>query len=108
MNRIEIDVDKMIKEIDIDGLVKNRVMTEIEDSSDLEDIIDGIFEDEDTKSVMRKKIFAIIDEYLYSEDGRKSIIEKFEDAIDEYDVLNNDRITDVIVEFFKRNLERRN
>lgn len=101
---IDIDIDKIVGEMNIKELIEKRVESEIVDSSKLEDAVNGILEDEDMKHIIHKKIFNIIEEYLSSNEGKNNIIKKFEQAIDDYDILTDDRIIELLAEFFKKAL----
>ena len=45
--------------------------------------------------------------FFSSNDGKNNIIEKFGQAVDESDIFTDDRIIDLIAEFFKKSLAGR-
>jgi hypothetical protein len=47
----------------------------------------------------------IAEAYLSSEEGKKHVIKKINDALEDVDLFNDDRVTDVVVEFLKKRLE---
>lgn len=102
--KIEIDLNKIVAEMDINKLVEKRIESEIVDFSKLEEIIDDMLQEEKMRDIINKKIFDIIQEYLSSDEGKKNIIDKFEQAIDDCDILNDDRIIDLTEEFLKKSL----
>lgn len=102
--KIEIDTDKIVKEIDIKKLVEKGITSEIEVSPKIDDIVDNILEKEEMKNFIEKRTIEIIEEYLSSDEGKESIIEQLESSIDEYNIMSDDRVVELIIEFLKKNL----
>lgn len=102
--KIEIDTDKIVEKMDIKKLVEKEIMSNITVSSEIDDIFDEILKKEETKNFIRKRTLEIIEEHLSSDEGKKSIIEKFEEGIDEYNILTDDKVIDLLTEFLKKKL----
>lgn len=56
------------------------------------------------KNIIDKKIVDIIEEYLTSDEGKRYIIEQFNNTIADSDILTDDRITKIIVKFLEEKL----
>lgn len=102
--KIEIDTDKIVRDMDIKKLVEKGITSEIEVSPKIDDIVDEILEKEEMKNFIGKRTIEIIEEYLSSDEGKESIIEKFESGIDEYNILTDDKVVDLLTEFLKKSL----
>ena len=104
---MNIDIDSIVKKIDIEKLIEEDIKSRISECIDIGDIIDTILQDEKLEDFIHKRVVNIVDEYLLSDDGKKCIIEKFKETIDDADILCDDRITDAIAEFLKKSLMKR-
>lgn len=104
---MHIDVDSIVKKIDIEKLIEEMVESEIAKYIDMENIIDDVIEDERFKAFVYNRVMDIIDVYMSSDDGRQCIIEKFKDTVTDSDMLIDNKITDVIIEFLKKSLVTR-
>lgn len=104
---IRIDVDKIVKKIDANEIVEERIMSEIAESSKLEEIIDEVFENEDIKDVINKKVMDTIEKYISSDEGKEYIVGKFNEAIDNSDIWTDDKIIEIVAEFLKNSLDIR-
>lgn len=105
--RIEIDVDRIVKKIDVVKIIEEKIMSDILDNSKLECVVDDIFESDEMKNFINIKVVRIVEEYLSSEKGKKFIIEKFECAITDSDVLIDDKIIELVADFLKKSLMER-
>lgn len=102
---IDINIKEIIQKIDIKKLVEEKISLEIENAIDIEDMVNEILEEEEAKNILSRKIVKIIDDYLNSEDGKDQIIDAFNCSIKDSDILNDDRILDLIIELLKKNLK---
>lgn len=98
---INIDIDKIIDNMDINDIVREHIISKITESSKLEDIVDNILTNNDVRNFIDKKIVNIIQEYMHSEDGKRYIVEKFNEEIDNSDIWTDDKIIELIAEFLK-------
>lgn len=103
--KIEIDVNKIIEKIDVNKLVEEAIMSSVVETIDFEDIIDNMLENEEMRNSINKKVINIIDEYISSEEGKKYIIETFNDVIADSDILTDEKVIELIAEFLKKNLK---
>lgn len=101
---MNIKLEDIVKKIDVEKLVAEGLVTKIIEYVDVGDVVDEILEEEKLKDFIRKRIIIIIDEYLSSDDGKDYIIERFEESITDSDILIDDRIKDIIIEFLKKRL----
>ncbi len=102
--KTEIDIKEIVQKIDIDKLVEEKIMSDVSNAIDVENIVDDVLDDEEVKNHLNKKIIKIINDYIDSEDGKGRIIDAFNDVISNSDIMNDDRIIESIAEFLKRKL----
>lgn len=105
--KIEIDINKIVEELNVKKLVEEEIMSNILESSEFEDIVEETLDNGEARGIISKKIIDIISGYLSSDEGKKCIIEKFEDAIVNSDVLTDETIVDLLAEFLKKSLMER-
>ena len=103
--RIDIDINKIAESIDIKKLVEDVIKSDIVDNIDFDKIIDDLLENEDVKNHINIKIIDIIDEYMSSDEGKKSITDVFNDVLANSDILTDEKIIDSIAEFLKEKLK---
>ena len=104
---MNIDIDSIVKKIDIEKLIEEDIKSRISECIDIGDVVDNVLQDDKLEDFIHKRVASIVDEYLLSDDGKKCIIEKFKEMIDDADILSDDRITDAIAEFLKKSLMKR-
>lgn len=102
-----IDIDSIVKTIDIEELIQEGIKSKIQECIDSEDMVESTFEDEKLIEFVNKRVKDIIDEYLSTEEGKNSIIEMFKERVVEEDVLVDDRITDIVAEFLTKSLSEK-
>lgn len=102
--KIEIDVKEIVQKIDINKLIEEKIMSDISDTIDIENIVNEALDDEEVKNHLNKKVINIIDNYIDSEEGKNRIIEEFSSVITNADILNDDKIIELVAEFLKRKL----
>lgn len=102
--KIEIDVKEIVQKIDINKLIEEKIMSDISDTIDIENIVNEALDDEEVKNHLNKKVINIIDNYIDSEEGKDRIIEEFNSAISDADILDDDKIIELVAEFLKRKL----
>jgi len=102
--KIEIDIKELVHKIDVNKLIEEKIISDISGNIDIQNIVDEALGDKDVKSHLNKKVADIIDNYIDSEEGKSKIIDAFNDALNDSDTLNNDKIIDLIAEFLKRKL----
>lgn len=105
--KIDIDINKIVEKIDVNKIVEEKIISDILDDSKLEDIVDGALDNEDMKTFINAKVFKVVENYLSSEEGKKYIIERFESAITDSDVLTDDKIIELVADFLKTSLAER-
>jgi hypothetical protein len=101
---MDIDIDSIVKKMDIKKLIEERIESKIEDYIYVEDIIDSALDDERLKDLIHRRVTDIIDVYLSSDDGKKCVIEKFKEVVADPDIVMDNRVTDIIVEFLRESL----
>jgi hypothetical protein len=106
---MQIDINDIVKKIDIKNLIEDYISSEISDYIDIEEMVnEALEEDETLKDFVNKRVVDIIDLYLSSDEGKACIIEKFKDTISDpdiiLDIILEDRMTNIILEFLKRRL----
>lgn len=104
---INVDLNKIMENIDIKKIVEEKIMSDILDNSKLEDIVDNVLDDENMKTFINTKVFKVVEEYISSEDGKAYIIERFESAIADSDILTDDKIIELVAAFLKTSLAER-
>jgi peptide subunit release factor 1 (eRF1) len=102
--KIEIDIKEIVQKIDINKLVEEKIISDVSEAIDVENIVDEILDDEEVRNQLNKKVNNIIDNYMDSEEGKNRIIDVFNDAITNADILNDDKIIELVAEFLKRKL----
>jgi hypothetical protein len=103
--KTEIDINKIVKDIDLNKLVTERAISDIVANIDFEKIVDELLEDEEMRNNLNKKVIVIINEYLSSEEGKEFIIETFKDVIANSDILTDEKIIELIAELLKKSLK---
>lgn len=106
-NMHKIDLDSIVKEMDVQKLIGENIASKVSEYIDIGNIVDDALDDEKLKELIHKKVTEIIDDYLLTDDGKNCVIEKFTETISDPDVLIDDRIIDIIVEFLKKSLMER-
>ncbi len=101
---MNIDLDDIVKKMDIEKLIEDDVRSKVVEYLDVECMIDEALEDEKLQALIHERVKNILDVYLSSENGKTCVIEKFEEAITNSDVFIDDRITDIIVELLRKSL----
>lgn len=104
---MNIDVDDIVRKMDIEKLIKENVESRVADFIDISDIIDNALENEKLRNAVDKKVADIIDAYLSSDDGKKCVIEKFKEIISDPDVLVDRRVSNIIIDFMTKALTER-
>ncbi len=102
--KIEIDVKEIVQKIDINKLVEEKIVSDVSEAIDVENIVDEILDDKEVKHQLNKKVINIIGNYVDSEEGKSRITDVFIDAITNADILNDDKIIELVAEFLKRKL----
>ena len=105
--KIEININEIVQKIDINKLIEEKIISDISEAIDIENIVDVALDNKEVKSHMNKKVINIIDDYISSEEGRNRIIDVFNDSIanvDMADILADDRVIELLTEFLKKNL----
>lgn len=105
--RIDVDLNKIVENIDVKKIVEEKIMSDILDDSKLENIVDEALDNEGMKTFIDAKVVKIVEEYLSSEEGKKYIIERFESAIIDSDILTDDKIIELVADFLKVSLAER-
>ena len=103
----KIDLDNIVKELDLKKLIGENIASKVSDYVDIGNIVDDALEDEKLKEIIHKRVTDIVDDFLSTDDGKNCVIEKFKEIISDPDTLIDDRITDIIIEFLKKNLVER-
>ena len=104
---MKIDTEDIVKNIDMEKLVKEGVSEKILECIDTNDMVESALEDEKLIEFINKRVKDIIDVYLSTEDGKNCVIEMFKERVVEEDILIDDRITDIVAEFLKKSLSER-
>ena len=104
---MNIDVDNIVKKMDIEKLIKESIESRIVNCIDVESIVDNVLEDEKLRDVINKKVADIIEDYLSSDDGKKCVIEKFKEIISDPDILMDSRVSSIIIDFMAKTLTER-
>lgn len=104
---MNIDVDNIVKKMDVEKLIKEHIMSNITECVDVGDIVDDVLEDEKLKATINQRVVDVIEVYLLSDEGRECIIEKFKEFIVDSDMFVDDRITNVLIEFLRTSLVTR-
>ncbi len=102
--KIEIDIKEIVQKIDINKLIEEKIMSDVSDSIDVDNIVDETLNDEEVKNHVNKKVINIINNYIDSEEGKNRIIDAFNDAITSSDILNDDKVIELVAEFLKKKL----
>lgn len=103
--KIEIDIKELVQKIDINKLIEEKIISDISDNIDIQNIVDEVLDDKGVKSHLNKKVADIIDNYIDSEEGKNKIIYAFNDEITNLDcILGSESIIEIIAEFLKRKL----
>jgi hypothetical protein len=104
---MNIDVDNIVRKMDIEKLIKESIESRIVNCIDVESIVDDVLEDEKLRGSIDIKVADIIENYLSSDDGKKCVIEKFKEIISDPDVLLDSRVSNIIVDFMAKVLTER-
>lgn len=104
---MNIDIDNIVKKMDIEKLIKENIESRITDCVDVENIVDNAFDDEKLRNSVNQKMADIVDEYLSSDDGKKCVIEKFKEIISDPDILIDSRVSNIIIDFMTKALTER-
>jgi len=102
--KIEIDIKEIVQKIDINKLIEEKIISDISDAIDIDNIVDEALDDEEVKNHLNKKVTNIINNYMESEEGKNRIMEAFNNAITDSDILNDDKVIELVAEFLKRKL----
>jgi hypothetical protein len=102
--KIEIDIKEIVQKIDINKLIEEKIMSDISDTIDIENIVNQTLDDEEVTNQLNKKVINIISNYMDSEEGKNHIIDEFNSIIANADILNEDKIIELVAEFLKRKL----
>ena len=105
--RIEIDINRIVEEIDVNKLVEETIKSNVTENVDFENIIDNLLDNKEVQESINRKIINIINEYISSEEGKQYIIDTFKDKISDSDILTDDVIVDMVVQFLKKTLIER-
>ena len=105
--RIEIDINRIVEEIDVNKLVEETIKSNVTENVDFENIIDNLLDNKEVRESINRKIINIISEYISSEEGKQYIIDTFKDKISDSDILTDDVIVDMVVQFLKKTLIER-
>lgn len=105
--KIEIDLDEIVKKMNINKTVEENIISNITDIINFECIAADLINDNDVKKNIDKKILAIIEEYILSDEGKRYIIDIFKDKIDDSDILTDDAVINLVAEFLKKTLTDR-
>lgn len=98
--KFELDIEEIVNSINM----KNLVTEKITDSSEFDDLINDLFDNDEFNEPVKKKILGLTTEYLNSDDGRKYITEKITTYIDELDISDVVDINDIIGTFLKESI----
>ena len=104
---MNIDVNNIVKKMDIEKLIKENIESRIADCIDVGSIVDNVLEDEKLRDTINEKVADIIECYLSSDDGKKCVIEKFKEIISDPDVLLDSRVSNIIIDFMVKALTER-
>jgi uncharacterized membrane protein YheB (UPF0754 family) len=104
---MNIDVNSIVKKMDIEKLIKENIESRIINCIDVESIVDNALEDEKLRDSIDRKVADIIEDYLSSDDGKKCVIEKFKEIISDPDVLLDSRVSNIIIDFMAKALTER-
>lgn len=102
--QIEIDTNKVVENA-ISRLIEEDVLKNVVEDSRIEDIVDDIFSREEMKKQIGDKVVEIINTYFSSDEGREYVIDAVKSEIDNSDLLTDDKITELVIEFLKKKLE---
>lgn len=102
--KFEIDTDKVVEKA-IGNLVEGDILKNVIEDSRIEDIVDDIFSQNDTRCRITDKVNEIIDAYFNSDEGKDYIINEIKSELDNSDLLTDDKITELVAEFLKKKLE---
>jgi hypothetical protein len=102
--KIEIDIKELVQKIDMNKLIEEKIISDISNTIDIENMVDDALGDKEIRDQLNKKIIGVIENYIDSEEGKNRVIEEFNDAVNNLDLLDNDSILDIIAEFLKRKL----
>jgi len=103
--KIEIDIKEIVQKIDIHKLIEEKIISDVSDAIDIENIVNEALDDEEVKNHLNKKVINIIGNYMDSEEGKNRIMEAFNNAITDSDVLNDDKVIELVAEFLKKKLD---
>lgn len=102
---MHVDMDGIVKKMDIGKLIEQNIMSSIAEQIDIEDVVGDALEDEKLKDLVEKRVTDIVSIYLSSDDGKQYVIEQFKETMSNSDMLVDDRVVDIVVEFLKKKLE---
>ena len=102
--KIEIDINRIVEEIDVNKLVEETIKQNVAETVDFESIIDNLLGNKEVKEHINKKVIDIIDEYMSSEEGKKYIIDTFNDKITDSDILTDDVVVELVAQFLRKSL----
>lgn len=102
--KIEININEIVQKIDVNKLIEEKIMSDVSDAVDIENIVSEALDNEEVKSSVNKIVANIINNYMGSEEGKNHIIDAFNDAITTADILNDERVIEIMAEFIKRKL----
>lgn len=101
---MHVDMDGIVKKMDIGKLIEQNIMSSIAEQIDIEDVVGDALEDEKLKDLVEKRVTDIVSIYLSSDDGKQYVIEQFKETMSNSDMLVDDRVVDIVVEFLKKKL----
>ncbi len=102
--KIEIDIRDIVQKIDVNKLIEEKIISDVSEAIDVENIVDETLDDEEVKNHLNKKVINIINDYIDSEEGKTSIIDAFNNVITSSDMLTDDKIIELVAEFLKKKL----
>ena len=101
--KIEINTEEIIEELDIRKLIEEKMLS----YPAFGEIVDDVLDSEQTRCIMTKKVHDAIKEYMSTEKFKENVIDKFDQYLENsemQDILDDDRILDMIKEFLKNRL----
>lgn len=102
--KIEIDIREIVQKIDVNKLIEEKIISDVSEAIDVENIVDETLDDEEVKNHLNKKVINIINDYIDSEEGKTSIIDAFNNVVTSSDMLTDDKIIELVAEFLKKKL----
>ena len=87
--KIEIDLNDIVRTMDINRMIEENIISNITNVIDFENFAEEILKDKEIRDIINNKILSIIQEYISSDEGKEYITDVFKVKISDSDISDN-------------------